>query len=448
MKNIALIYSGDGNKLKSLQHNRDNVRDRLHEAGIWQTDINRALESQDDLIDDLKNYKDEKIDRLLFYYTGHGIHTGTDSTFCLKLSDTLKLKIQTVIDCITDTFNDNDTPLPQTIGIVLDACYSGKAIENIVHIEGVEILASSLAHQRSFEENIHSNMSLFSHFFCEAIEELPNKKETVTLQHISTYITKNVTCQESLFSMVSKGGVAMQIAPYVEKPITADVNHIFVAFTPKDKGYKVTINQQELFDDKCIDILNYKTKIIEEIKTKMEYMTPTTVELILPQELYGEDIALWEDDEGHRLINSCNIVIRSHFKAYQSNSYRKKSKYRWDTCYSKYKDHSLDSASVCTMCEVGMDTDRISTIVEEKAEPTKSTFYGIDQFYFIAFWINNCDDMQRYKDFISSIISKPLNSIPDIIRGKITPQLSYCSSHIHFMWDDPNTLPKAHHEQN
>jgi len=448
LKNIALIYSGDSSGLNSLQDNKDSVQNRLHTTGIWQTDIKKTLKSQKDLIDDLKNYKDKKIDRLLLYYTGHGVHTGTERTFCLQLPNSLKLNIQTVIDCITDTFDDNDSTRPQTIAIVLDACYSGKAIENIISIEGIEVLTSSLAHQRSFEDNPHSDMSLFSHFFCEAIEELPNENEIVTLQHISTYINGNVDRQKSLFSMVSKGGVAMQIAPYIEEETIVDVKHIFVAFAPIHDKYKVSINHQNLFDGKYIDIFNYKTKIIEEIKTYMEYMTPTTVELILPQELYCEDIALWEDDEGHRLINSCNIITRSYSKTNQSKLNRKKSKDRWDTCYSKYKDHSLDSASVCTICEVGMDTDKISTIIEEKAESSKSTFYGIDKFYFIAFWINDCDDIQRYKDFMSSIISKPLNSIPEIIRGKITPQLSYCSSHIHFMWDDPNTLPKAHHEQN
>lgn len=465
MKNIALIYSGDSSGLDSLQHNRDNVQDRLRTAGIWQTDINRVLESQDDLIKDLGNYKDQKIDRLLLYYTGHGTHTGTKSTFCLKLSPTLKLNIQTVIDCITDTFNDNDTSLPQTIAIVLDACYSGQAIEDIVHIEGIEILTSSLALKESFENNPHSNMSLFSHFFCEAIEELPNQNEIVNLQNISTYISSNVTCQKSLFSMVSKGGVAMQVAPYKKKKNNVYTHMIMVFFIPLgDYKYRIQINQDILFDneeitifpsktdDKLIDqekeISASKTKIVEEIKRYMEDMVTNIVELVLPRELYSEDIALWKDNNNIRLINHCHLVIRSYAKTEMSKKVKQNAKKRWDTCYSKYKDHSLKSASVCTTCEVGMDTDKISTIVEERAEPDKSTFYGIDNFYFIAFWINDCNDIKKYKNFISAIIAKPLNTIPHIIRSHITPKLSDCSSHINFMWDNPNTLPKAHYEQN
>jgi hypothetical protein len=187
LKNLAFLYSGKPDGLLSLQHDCNAIQEILERHNEWEVKANKPLESEKRLRIDLKQYEDKEIENLFIFYTGHAIGDGVvkEKLKLLLLDD--DYDIQIFLDSILETF----TILPLRTVIVLDACYSGKFIYNVERFDNsIEIITSSLPHEKSSSVNIKSNLSLFTHYFCEAIEHLLLVEKDVNFKNIHDYINE------------------------------------------------------------------------------------------------------------------------------------------------------------------------------------------------------------------------------------------------------------------
>lgn len=181
MKNIAFVYSGDENILESLKHDRDEVERVLKAYGNWDKIINEELKTLADFQTSLNNFKDDKIENLFFYFSGHGHRVGLDEKeLFLEVVDEAPRNMDEFTQCIFDAFS---TPLLRLV-VVLDTCYSGTYIDNNkIVCDSFEILTSSDNSKKSSANSI-SNMSRFTHYFCESLKKLHQQSKSITLQRI------------------------------------------------------------------------------------------------------------------------------------------------------------------------------------------------------------------------------------------------------------------------
>ena len=185
MKNLAFLYSGKPDGLISLQEDCNAIHELLERYNEWEVVANRPLESEVKLREDFENYKYEEIENLFIFYTGHAVPDGVNR-------ETLKISLlkdafdaQIILNSILESFN----VLPKRTVIVFDACYSGKFIYNAKKFDdSIEILSSSMPHLTSSSQNINSKLSLFTHYFCEAIEQLSLEDKSVNFKNIHDYI--------------------------------------------------------------------------------------------------------------------------------------------------------------------------------------------------------------------------------------------------------------------
>ena len=191
MDKVAFIYSGLAGDLKSLPNNCQGVK-KVLEANGWKVNSdNFLLQSENQLADDFANYQKEAIDNILIYYTGHGTMI-EGNTYGLRLP-TVSLDINAFMRQIYVVLDE--TYHKSRITLVLDACYSQKAIDTIKLKTNLEILCSSSGIQSSFEcdrekKYLPDKMSHFTSSFCEAINTLSVEKITPT--HLRDAINNNL----------------------------------------------------------------------------------------------------------------------------------------------------------------------------------------------------------------------------------------------------------------
>lgn len=195
MKNLAFLYSGIPNGLVSLQEDCNAIHELLVRHNEWEVAVNRPLESAKKLEEDFGRYKDESIENLFIFYTGHAVSDGVNSeTLKVLLADD-EYDAQIIINAILKSFY----PLPTRTVIIFDACYSGKFIYDAKKFDdSIEIMSSSSVINTSSSKNSSSNLSLFTHYFSEAIEQLSLENKDVSFENIRDYINAN-TEQKCLY---------------------------------------------------------------------------------------------------------------------------------------------------------------------------------------------------------------------------------------------------------
>lgn len=202
MKNIAFVYSGTSDGLKSLTPNCEAVCAIFKTSKLWEEPIGcKELKSLHQFTKDLESCKDDDIDNLLFFYTGHGRKKGfkRDELHC-KLPDDKTRNIQEIVAEIFEVLKDARL-LPKRVSIVLDACYSGTLIESNNPFTGsFEILTATSSTEKATESNANSSLSLFTDVFCQTIEALSKGFKEVTLEEIATHIQGGDYTKESGYS--------------------------------------------------------------------------------------------------------------------------------------------------------------------------------------------------------------------------------------------------------
>lgn len=446
MKKVALIYSGYDKDLNSLEYNREGVAQKLEDFGDWEIKINKPLENEEQFTKDIDGYKDTEIDDLLIYYTGHGrLFNGA---FQLQMSEKVGITLDTLYGHIKNNF-ENHALLPKRIAIVIDACYSGEAVTKTTMQFGTsEILASSLEGMRSFEtgfpKGVTSDMSLFSHYFCDAIEKLQSELEEINLKNIQTHINKYVKKQISPRGEVDElGYMPMVIAKgnLKKKKNLANVETIYVRFYPTNESnvYQILVNGQTISFDNKMNQEEIQKKVIDKINSMAIPFTTTKIELILPKELYSEVLPLWRE----HITPHYETVICSLYKEDMADKWLPQLKIRWNNSFEQSENMSFGHEKVS--CRVEDETmqhpEIISVIIDKKVENPK-VFDGIDAYYFIALWINECDTQQEYSNLIDVVSKEKLCNVSMSLRDKVVKNPKSCISKLNFMWDNPNDLPK------
>jgi len=395
-------------------------------------------------------YKDVEIDDLLIYYTGHG--RLFNDVFELQMSEKIGITLDKLYGYIKQNF-ENHALLPKRIAIVVDACYSGQAVKKTTMQFGTsEILTSSLEGMKSFEtgfpNGIKSDMSLFSHYFCDAIETLQVELEEINLSNIQTHINKYVEKQISPRGLVDElGYMPMTIAKgNLKKENHTDAQSIYIYFELdlENNTYLITVNN-DLLTKKPINAKSLEEESIhEEIITKIKELTDDLedkkprVEVFLPKEAYGIVFPLWHDE-----LDEYQVYIRSYVKLDASVERIKRNQIRWNSCYLNQKDMSYrhNHVTVVVSNKARQSQDRISLIVEKKVEKDSKVYEGIENSYFIALWIKEdiCED--EYSKLLDALSSSKLCNVGDDIDRKIVDSDGSCIEKLSFMWDNPNILP-------
>jgi len=220
-----------------------------------------------------------------------------------------------------------------------------------------------------------------------------------------------------------------------------------------DNKYMLWINQTELFDKNSIDIFNNKEKIIDKIFNYC-YFLPTgeererdiqLVELVIPHNLFCEDIGLWENSEEDTLFEECGsgVLIRNINKLNESSSKKNNHIQLWNKFINGLQCFEEIS---CGVADRFIKNSDILSYYLENSSHEKTPFKKIVSNSSIFLWINNCDDSEKYEKFLSIMKIQNLENFPKTFRRHVMQSSYQCAMNVNLMWDNPNTLPKAYYE--
>jgi len=183
--------SGNGQPLQYLE-NSCNAVEKILIQHNWQCE-NVELKKLDDYANILQTNTDkEEISELIFYFIGHGDFNPILDFHILLENETTKPYIEHIINKTKKSCNNR---LPFKMAIVIDSCYSGKIIDSKIITKKlykhIEILTSSSDEEKSYESSsLEGGRTVFSHYFCKAIEN-----DNLKFSDIKKYIyskTKNI----------------------------------------------------------------------------------------------------------------------------------------------------------------------------------------------------------------------------------------------------------------
>lgn len=220
----------------------------------------------------------------------------------------------------------------------------------------------------------------------------------------------------------------------------------------EEKKYKIEINEKE-FSEESVDIedVTVQRNIIQAINTFRCYIDEEErddeikkIELILPHTLFCKNIGLWKDNDGNNLVDDCSVIIRSYAKLKQTNKKRKNDIILWkETLDSRktFEDFSIKLSGTRFIS----DESKLSIYIENETEE-ETPFQKISKNCRIGVWINNCNDIDKYSNFLTELSSHNMDDLPLKLRTLMATNANNCSTDINFMWDDPNILLKANYE--
>jgi len=165
----------------------------------------------------------------------------------------------------------------------------------------------------------------------------------------------------------------------------------------------------------------------------------------MPHNLFSKDIGLWESSKDERLFEVCGsgVLVRNVKKVEQAESKKVKSIKLWDKTVNQLK--CFEEVS-CGIADKFVKNSDVLSYYLENASDDATPFKKIVSNTSILVWINNCDNSQKYQEFLSDIKSQNLEEFPKKFRRHVTKSSYQCSMNANLMWDNPNTLPKAYYE--
>jgi hypothetical protein len=253
---VAFILSGLPDGLQCLERNREKVATILKQYG-WNTRVETTFHSQASLLTIINEYKDQKIDDFIFFYTGHGDASSDEGILTLKLHDGTTIDINTLHREYLSKLNI------ERKAIILDACYSGNFVGRRFH-DYTEYLCSSDFDEESYEDATEGglNYSYFSYYFCEAIDTLTGK---ITLDMINDeYLKPKIGVQKSKYiSIDSKMVIADKTLDGIKEELKNSYQFLINYFSPYNKNDFLKVSESFLDKNLYARIKEYRT--IEEI---------------------------------------------------------------------------------------------------------------------------------------------------------------------------------------
>jgi len=192
--------------LKFIGASVDRVSETLSANG-WECVPYRNAKSIKDFKNLLIDYVDTNIDDFLFYYIGHGYGNNID-TFQIYF-DEHPLTIEQVMK---DLIKGALKRYPKNIALVLDACYSGQAIDSASLVKDAEILTARGRDEEAFEKIMPDNQgwSEFSFYFCNIFKTL-QETNTLSLEQIGKYIADEKQTGKDTFYLPNPSSSVDQI---------------------------------------------------------------------------------------------------------------------------------------------------------------------------------------------------------------------------------------------
>lgn len=253
---VAFIFSGLPDGLQCLNENRQKISETLSHYG-WDTRVDSPFHSTSALLNSIKEYENKEIEDFIFFYTGHGETSNSDTILTLKLHDGTPIDINVLHRDYISKLNIKRK------AIILDACYSGNIKKDKIVFD--EYLCSSDFDEESHEDTSEGGLqqSYFSYYFCEAIKELNGE---VTLKMVQEVIENNM--KENHSDIVQNPthvsvNCEMVIADKVleaEKEKLTNKNKIFIDY--------ITLNNFEIKDIAEASKLYLDRSFINEISQK------------------------------------------------------------------------------------------------------------------------------------------------------------------------------------
>jgi hypothetical protein len=302
------------------------------------------LQTTKEYTDLLVNYKNKRIDEFLFYFTGHGF--GSNSvTFEIYLGEN-ELTIEQLLQATKKGLGRS----PSKIGLIIDSCYSGKALE--YSDEYVEILTSTDGDTESFEKT-SLGMSVFSHYFCDVFQT-PQELETINFACVKKHLLNNQEKQKPFYSEA-------QNKKSITLGVIKEVNEI-------RESLKQKFETHQKFKDKVVeylakDDLGFKEILAtqsfdETVKLLLHYKKECLYCLFKELEIENAYINNFKTDQCEAFkIEAANSreVIKVILRIYQSSSLKE--------CLAEgWLQYDIDTIESLDNIEIDFEADYIKTL--------------------------------------------------------------------------------------
>jgi len=185
---------GDDNEkeLEYIENSIEKVSEALSTNG-W-TCYSIIPTVPNDYVSFLKTIVENKeIDEYIFYYMGHGDYN-SDVDFEFQIGSLEKPVECSIVKLISETKRAFGIgKLPKRMAIIIDSCYSGKALKERPQEDSIEFLTSTNENTKSFEkkgfypDNKEYGISLFSFLFSQGIKHISDV-DKINLEHIQENI--------------------------------------------------------------------------------------------------------------------------------------------------------------------------------------------------------------------------------------------------------------------
>ena len=192
---LAIVCGGKAqlSKESPLQYIADTLNDVVIslEKNSWTCIRFTKASSTKEYIKLFENYKGSKIDEFLFYYIGHGSGSKHEEFEIHFESHSL------TVHQVKNNTKEALGRYPKRMAFVLDACYSGNAVDSKSDIKDIELLTAKDRDSQAFECDVKERTE-FSYYFCKVFETSQNT-DCINLENIADYIAGAEQTGEDVF---------------------------------------------------------------------------------------------------------------------------------------------------------------------------------------------------------------------------------------------------------
>lgn len=463
---FALVVSGSPGSLLYIEQSAINVKDTINKYTEFKAHY-EPLESRATLSDYLSTVT-EKIDEFIFYYIGHGdIHYADKDKFQFEISKTQKDSLESIISTITQTVN------PQKIFIIVDACKSGRILNDLdsALLHNTLLFPSCSASELSYEcDTLKSTR--FSSFFCLSLKD-------TTVSHDFYQIEASIIKQFESVNSAERQNVKM--GDYRNIGVSLLKKDIKTEQPPQDQKLFLTIqlHQKEpnVFTSiiwakskdgtylkniasrdednplKKTEIAQYIENCINEQYVKID-STNIYLIFVIPSTLMTENINSWKLDSGKELGQRYTVITRALERFTSDGVNFKKDWYRhvdWEKNWEKCD--KMNTQPISAIKHSITDDKQALSISSQRASrnPLIILNYSVGSNSFIslykshisiAMWINGCEDYKKFEDLLESTYLKDKEFgklVEDFFEFK--PNETGLKGNIMLLYDNPNDLP-------
>jgi len=466
---VALIVNGTPGDLKYIKQTTNNLESHLYNNTEYIVHNEELLDraTLPNLLSTMNLDKD--VEEFLFYYVGHGEINHTDDKFELQITDIQKDNIENIISIIRDKVN------PRKTFMIIDACYSGKILEDLHSsvMNNVYLLSSCSKTQMSYEcDKLESTR--FSYYFSQALEQSSGQ---VCFNKMVELVQKSFeqhadSCERQNVEKLDQNSIGSTIVKTIIKetpiPVGQEI-YLTIEITPVDKTFYNIAIWIESEDETILEVSNddidenyTKDKIAQRVydhictDDRLKDIEETKIILlfILPSNLMAENVHFWtytrKDDVREKkyfLGNKYRILlrglerVRSRKKGAEESSLAS-----WKSNWNKFDSASNISLVMKSIPDIRNECFIQSIEVADKPflvlkyPPVQDSFLNLyDLNVPIAMWINNCRDYTTFDRVIDENKTMDTNDLHKNLHLLKSEDIDIEAT-IMLIYDNPNKL--------